>query len=142
VIDNAIKQLIEQTAGPGVEASPTSSTVQLKAAKLPRITFTALGGPRGYNDDGLDGLVTARYQLDVFALDVATCRELIARLTARSTATPPGLDDFMGTVKGTAIVRISFPELPRAGDTVDLNGTGSNVAVSRLMQDAMITYRT
>jgi hypothetical protein len=130
MIDEAVNALLRSNSTTP-RVTPSTASVDL-SKQLPRVVYTAAGGPRPYTDDGPAGIVTGRYQLDAFA---ATATEARAVLRSISDA----LDGFRGGAAGTTIERIHFPELPRAGscDLVDAD----NHKVVRMLQEMIVSYR-
>lgn len=136
MIDTALTTLIKSKAASlGDRVAPSNAVIP--GQTMPRLLFTRIGGPRIHTDDGKASLVKARYQLDIFADTLATAHA-IEQALSKST-TDNGLDGYSGTVDGTVIRRIYFPELP-VSDVAGLKSVGANQTVCRLSTDVMIDF--
>jgi len=51
----------------------------------PYIVVSKVSGPRGYTNDGADGTVVARFQVDLYANDYKTVKEQTAMLISGTT---------------------------------------------------------
>ncbi len=131
MIDVAIVTLLKQHAGVESRVFSGGETVEVNRG-LPKVLYTYIGGPRDYSDDGADGIVEGRYQLDVFAIRPTDARTIANVIRA-------GLDGYSGTINGTAIDRIHFPE-----DAVmqkPEQPVGQSATAARYSQDMIVNYR-
>lgn len=131
MIENALRKLIVDHAGIGVSIFPSTEVGDVTKA-LPKVCYTLVSAPRGYSDDGPVGIVTARYQLDVFAATLTQARGIVD-------AVRQGTDGFAGTLDATPILRVSWPDGESWGGETPI--AGQNVAVARVRADVRVTYR-
>ena len=139
MIDDVVNTLLRSISGID-RVTPPNQIVSVTEA-LPRIVYTPTGGDRDYSDDGPVGIVTAAYQVDVFADTSRTARatlDKLARAAAAALAEDRGLDGYSGTVDGLKIQRIYFPDQIQTG-TVDLQA-GKNTRLARLHREMRVAY--
>lgn len=133
MIDTAIAILLGQYAG--VDDRVYSGAQLVEATQgVPKIVFTYIDGPRNYTDDGADGMVEARYQLDIFALDPNAARAITIIVRG-------ALDGYAGIVDGTKIDRIHFPEDARMEKPDPGQAVGQSATAARYSQDLIVNYR-
>ena len=131
MLDTAIAQLLTTASAlPAVQVRPATESVRVTDG-VTRILFTQIAGPRGYNDDGADGIVPARYQLDIFAPQLSVARTLAQTVLV-------ALDGYKGTVAGTRIDRIYFPDGRFSAASV---APGANNTPARHTIELVIVHR-
>lgn len=130
MIDVALRKLILEHA-PAASVVP-STEVGIVAQGLPKVAYTLISAPRGLTDSGPVRLITARYQLDIFAATLTAARTITASLAS-------GLHGYgPATVDNTPILLVAFDE-ESFGTTVP--AAGANAAAARVQQDVSVTYR-
>jgi hypothetical protein len=131
MIDQALAQLLTQAAQlPQAQVRPTTETVRVSDGQQ-RVLYTLIDAPPTYNDDGADGVIVARYQLDYYAPQLSLARTLADRVRV-------ALDGHRGsTESGARIIRISFP-----GDrfSAGARDPGSNSQPARFVQSMEVIY--
>lgn len=131
MIDAAITNLLKQHAGCGDRVYSGGEKVEV-TRDLPKVIYTYLGGPRLYSDDGNVGLVKGRYQLDAFAVRPTAAREILTNIRV-------ALDGYVGTVDGTKIDRIYFPDGAQMQKAEQAVGQASTAA--HYSEDMIVDYR-
>lgn len=131
MIDTALAQLLTTASElPPIQVRPSTELVRVTDG-VTRILFTLIDAPRTYNDGGVDGIVSARYQVDYFGPQLSVVRTLAGKVRE-------ALDDHKGTQDDTVIVRISFPGSRFGKADAD---PGANNTTARFTHDVVVTYR-
>lgn len=130
MIEVALRTLVMGFAQVGDRVKP-STEVGPVAADLPKIAYTLIGSPRSMTNSGPVNVVTARYQLDIFAATVTEARTIADRTRA-------ALNGYRGTVDGTPIQLVRFDDDSFSATTPT---AGANAAAARLQQDVFVTYQ-
>lgn len=142
MIDKAFAILLGQRSGVGTaHITPSTEVVDLSKCDLPRVVYSRLPSPRGYTDDGANGVRAGRFQLDVFGATLQSdVMPIIERLRKSATApSAPGLDNYAGTIDGTVFLWIHFPAEHQYQPMPVLEGR--NRAIVRVSQDINISFR-
>ena len=139
MIDDAVNNLLRATSG--IDRVTPASTIVNVTEELPRIVYSPGGGEQPYTDDGAVGIVTAEYQIDVFADTSRTARAMLDKLARSANAAllaDRGLDGFKDEVEGVKIQRIYFPTQIQAGTVAAQPGKNSQLA--RLFRSMRVAY--
>lgn len=136
MIDEAITTLIREATELAVGRVQNSASAVDLTKGLPKILYTRIHTHRSYTDDGETGLRKAHYQLDLFADEMETARDLATTLA--NPVGEGGLDGFSGVKEHTRIERIYFDdESFQRSEAVE----GKDKGIARYVLEMFVDHR-
>jgi hypothetical protein len=137
MISTAITQLLRAVLPVDTQIGPGTDSTKTTAAN--RVLYTRIDSDTPSTDEGSSGIVSARYQLDIFAptlMAAETLRDKVRKKWVQDGS--GGIENYKGTIDTTKIDTISFDtDSFQSQDKIE----GDAGTLARCLQDFNVTYR-